>query len=143
MCARQTEQCGHLPSEASCNDSSNPSVIEIGSRGRRLPAPPAVVWDSLVDLHRAGARPWLALLSGEVEPRVLEAEKPHRVVWSSIWSSRPQDVIHFDLTGLRGETMLRFTLLTPDEPPDESKTAHLRKRLSHLLFADLRFSYGQ
>ncbi|WP_245645576.1 hypothetical protein [Pseudonocardia acaciae] len=52
--------------------------------------------------------------------------------------------MHFELTeGQRGETSLRFTLLTPDEAPDQSKTGHLRRRLNQLLFADLRFSYGQ
>ena len=41
------------------------------------------------------------------------------------------------------ETSLTFTLLTPDDPPDQSTTGHLRYRLNHLLFADLRYSYGQ
>ena len=60
-------------------------VIEIGSRARTLPAPPPVVWDSLVEPRRPGTRPWLHLLADEVEPRVLAAEKPGRVVWSSLW----------------------------------------------------------
>lgn len=118
-------------------------VIEIGSRARKLPAPPSVVWESLVEPHRQGTRPWLNLLPDEVEPRVLEAEKPNRIVWSSLWPSRPNDQVHFELTAVGGETSLKFTLLTPDEPPDQSKTGHLRRRLNHLLFADLRFSYGQ
>jgi hypothetical protein len=118
-------------------------VIEIGSRARKLPAPPSVVWESLVEPHRQGARPWLNLLSDEVEPRVLEAEEPNRVVWSSLWPSRPNDQVHFELTAVGGETSLKFTLLTPGEAPDQSKTGHLRRRLNHLLFADLRFSYGQ
>jgi hypothetical protein len=41
------------------------------------------------------------------------------------------------------ETLLRFVLLTPDDPPDQSKTGHLRRRMNQPLFADLRFSYGQ
>lgn len=118
-------------------------VIEIGSRARKLPAPPSVVWESLVDPHRPGTRPWLNLLSDEQEPRVLAAEKPDRVVWSSLWPSRPNDQVDFELAAVGGETSLKFTLLTPDEPPDQSKTGHLRRRLNHLLFADLRFSYGQ
>jgi hypothetical protein len=119
-------------------------VIEIGSRARTLPAPPPVVWDSLVEPHRPGTRPWLHLLADEVEPRVLAAEKPGRAVWSSLWASRPDDRIHFALTASRdGGTLLRFTLVTPGEAPDQSKTGHLRRRLNQLLFADLRFSYGQ
>jgi hypothetical protein len=118
-------------------------MIEIASRTRRLPAPPAVVWESLVEPHRVGARPWLVLLADEIEPRVLEAQNSQRVVWSSLWPSRPQDEVHLELTEVHGETQLRFTLLTPTELPDESNARQLRKRLSHLLFADLRYSYGQ
>ena len=118
-------------------------MIEIGSRARKLPAPPSVVWDSLTEPHRHGARPWLNLLDDEVEPRVLKAERPTRVVWSSLWPSRPDDEVHFELAAVGSETSLRFTLLTPDEAPDESKVGHLRHRLNHLLFADLRYSYGQ
>jgi hypothetical protein len=55
-------------------------MIEIASRTRRLPAPPAVVWESLVEPHRVGARPWLVLLADEIEPRVLEAQNSQRVV---------------------------------------------------------------
>jgi hypothetical protein len=118
-------------------------MIEIGSRTRKLPAPPSVVWDSLFEPHRHGTRPWLTLLDDEVEPTILDAERPNRLVWSSLWPSRPNDEVHFELVAIGSETSLRFTLFTPDEAPDESKTGHLRHRLNHLLFADLRYSYGQ
>jgi hypothetical protein len=119
-------------------------VIEIGSRARTLPAPPSVVWESLAEPRRPGARSWLELLPDEVEPRVLEAARPYRLVWSSLWPSRPDDQVHLELTAVRGEeTSLRFTLLTPAEVPDQSKAGHLRRRLNQLLFADLRYSYGQ
>jgi len=118
-------------------------MIEIGSRARKLPAPQSVVWDSLVQPERKGTRPWLSLAADEVAPRILRAEEPHRVVWSSIWPSRPNDEVHFELAAIGSETSLKLTLLTPDEPPDQSTTGHLRHRLNHLLFADLRYSYGQ
>ncbi|UGT67630.1 hypothetical protein LTT66_31205 [Nocardia gipuzkoensis] len=119
-------------------------MIEIGSRAGTLPAPPRVVWESLAEPRRPGARPWLELLSDEVEPRVLDAERPNRLIWSSLWPSRPDDQVHFELTAVRGgETSLRFILLTPGEAPDPSKAGHLRRRLNQLLFADLRYSYGQ
>jgi hypothetical protein len=119
-------------------------MIEIGSRARTLPAPPPVVWESLTDPRRPGARPWLTLLADEVDPVVLAAEEPGQVVWSSLWPSRPDDQVHFALTASgNGGTSLRFTLFTPNEPPDQGKVGHLRRRLNHLLFADLRFSYGQ
>jgi hypothetical protein len=101
------------------------------------------VWDSLTNPHEPGTRPWLNLLDDEIEPRVLESVRPGKVVWSSLWPSRPNDRIDFELVATGAETSLRFTLLTPDELPDESRTGHLRKRMNHLLFADLRFSYGQ
>jgi hypothetical protein len=118
-------------------------MIELGSKARRLPAPPAIVWESLMNPHLPGARPWLNLLDDEVEPTVLDAEKPIRVVWSSLWPSRPNDRVHLTMTTAGSETLLRFTLLTPDDPPDAGKTGHLRRRINYLLFADLRYSYGQ
>lgn len=114
-------------------------MIEFGSRARTLPAPPPVVWESLV-----APQPWLDLLADEVEPRVVEAEKPGRVVWSSLWADRPDDEVHFELTPSEdGGTLARFTLLSSGEAPDESKTGHIRRRFNQLLFADLRYSYGQ
>jgi hypothetical protein len=90
-----------------------------------------------------GARPWLNLLDDEVEPTVLDAEKPIRVVRSSLWPSRPDDQVRLELTPAGSGTSLRFTLLTPDDRPDASTTGHLRRRVNQLLFADLRLSYGQ
>jgi hypothetical protein len=118
-------------------------VIEIGSGAKRLPAPPRVVFDSLVEPHQPGARPWLNLLSDEVEPRVLEAERPSRIVWSSLWPNRPDDQVHLELATAREDTLVKFTLLTPEDPPDEGVAGHLRYRMSVLLFTDLRYSYGQ
>jgi hypothetical protein len=134
----------HHPAKPFGRSTYTAGVIEIGSRARMLPAPPTVVWESLVEPHRPGGRPWLTLLPDEVEPRVLAAERPDRVVWSSLWPSRPRDQVHFALMAVAGSgTSLRFTLCTPDDVPDQSKTGHLRRRLNQLLFADLRFSYGQ
>lgn len=116
---------------------------EIGSKERRLPAPPSVVWESLVDPHRSGTRPWLGLLAREVEPRTVRAERHTSVVWSSLWSDRPDDQIHFDLVDVGGETSLRFTLLTPKEASDEGASRQLRRRISRLVFGELRYSYGQ
>ncbi|PXX59158.1 hypothetical protein DFR70_11275 [Nocardia tenerifensis] len=119
-------------------------MIEFGSRARRLPAPPFVVWESLTRPRRPGARPWLELLADEVEPRVLASDEPDLVVWSSLWVSRPLDQVRFDLAAVgRGGTLLRFTLLTPVEAPDQSKTGHLRRRVNYLVFGALRLSYGQ
>ncbi|GAA4698179.1 hypothetical protein [Nocardioides conyzicola] len=119
-------------------------MIEIASRSNRLPPPPTIVWGSLTEPHQPGARPWLRLLDDEVEPELVEAEHPVRVVWTSLWPARPRDQVHLDLADGGGmDTRVRFRLLTPDEPPDEITARGLRRRLSELLFADLRYSYGQ
>lgn len=115
----------------------------MASRAKRLPAPPWAVFDSLVDPDQPGARPWLNLLDDEVEPRVLEAERPHRVLWSSIWLRRPDDQVLLELAAADSDTSVKFTLLTPYEAPDDRTIRHLRYRMNVLLYADLRYSYGQ
>lgn len=97
----------------------------------------------MVNPRRPNARPWLNLLPDEVDPQILQADAPDLVVWSSLWPSRPNDQVRFELRLVRNDTALTFRLLTPDDPPDASKLGHLRHRLNHLLFADLRYSYGQ
>jgi len=118
-------------------------VIEYGARTRTLPAPPHVVWEDLVHPKRSGTRAWLDLLDDEVEPVVLEKERPTRVVWSSLWPNRPDDRVEMELSARGADTALHFSLLADGDPPDESKTGHIRKRVNRLLFADLRYSYGQ
>lgn len=92
---------------------------------------------------KTGSRVWLDLLEDEVPPRVVESDAPHRVVWSSLWPSRPGGHVVLELADAGSETALTFTLLADGDMPDESKTGHIRRRINHLLFADLRFSYGQ
>lgn len=124
-------------------DNDGRELVVLGRRARPLPAPPQVVWASLCRPRDPLARPWLALLPDEVDPTVLESHEPDLVVWSSLWPGRPRDVVRLEVAARGNETLLRFTLLTPDEVPDARKLGHLRRRLNHLLFADLRFSYGQ
>ncbi|WP_138759406.1 hypothetical protein [Modestobacter altitudinis] len=116
---------------------------QLGRRERRLPAPPAVVWRSLTEPHQPGARPWLRLLDDEVEPRVRRAGEPGVVVWSSLWPRRPDDVLTFDLRPAGSGAALRWTLTTTGAVPDDSTTGHLRYRVNHLLWSELRSSYGQ
>jgi hypothetical protein len=118
-------------------------MIELGSRTHKLPAPQRIVWEALTNPHKQGTRPWLNLLSDEVEPEILVAEEPTWLVWSSLWPSRPHDQVRLELRSLGAETALTFSLLTPEELPDQSKLGHLRKRLNQVLGADLRLSYGQ
>ena len=71
-------------------------MAEYGRRTRSMPAPPHVIWEDLVALKAEGVRAWVELLPDEVMPTVLHAEKPHLVVWSSLWPSRPDDVVVLD-----------------------------------------------
>ena len=116
---------------------------EIGSRRRNQPAPPSVIFDDLCDPNRQPGRPWLNLLDDETAPLVLESERHGRVVWSSLWVKRPDARVHFDLTAIGGGTELRWTLYVDEPVPDPSLTGHMRKRVSELINANLRFTYGQ
>jgi hypothetical protein len=118
-------------------------VVEIGSRERGQPAPPHVVWQSLAEPRRVGGRPWLELLDDEMEPAVLDATSPDLVVWSSIWLSRPHDLIRFDLRPAGSATALRWTVTTTGPAPDGSKAGHIRRRMNVLINEKLRYSYGQ
>ena len=120
-------------------------MIEVGARRRNQPAPPHVVFEALTSSDPAGGRPWLHLLDDEHPPRVLEAEEPHLVVWSSLWARRPDARVRFDLPREDGGhgTDLRWVLLVEDPVPDASFLGHLRKRLNELVNADLRYSFGQ
>jgi hypothetical protein len=98
----------------------------------------------LTQPHEPGARDWLRLLDDEVEPQVLEAEEPGLVVWSSRWPVRPDDVVRLELSAaVGGGTSLRWTMTTEAEPPDGGFVGYARFRLNHLLWSDLRLSYGQ
>lgn len=116
---------------------------EYGRRKRQLPAPPSVVWEDLVAPRTVGTRAWLNLLPDEVRPTILESEENSRVVWSSLWPTRPKDILVLDLSADYASTVLEFTLLGHGDLPDQSKTGHIRKRVSQILYADLRSSYGQ
>jgi len=116
--------------------------FELGRRTRKLPPPPHVVWESLNSPLRPGARPWLALLPDEVEPKILESVEPTLVVWSSIWPQTPDQVIRFELArNSESGTDLTWVLLAPEEL-DPSAVGHRRFRINYLLWSDLRYSYG-
>ncbi|SBT37387.1 SRPBCC family protein [Micromonospora auratinigra] len=118
-------------------------MIEAGSRARSQPPPPAVVFEALTEPDRDPMRPWLRLLDDEQRPRILRAEHPHLVVWSSLWPKRPDAEIRFELSPDGAGTRLRWTLLVDEPPPDPSLLGHLRKRLNQLVNADLRYTFGQ
>lgn len=111
-------------------------------RRSRLPAPPGIVWDSLVEPHRPRTRPWLVVADDEVEPRVLAAERPVSVLWSSPWPARPDDTVLVELAPHESGTAITYTLRAAGEPPDAATAERQRRRVSVMLLADLRESYG-
>lgn len=120
-------------------------MLEAGSRRKDQPAPPHVLCAALQQPDRDPHRPWLHLQPDEVRPDVLLVEAPHLVVWSSLWTVRPDARIRFDLShaAAHAGTDLRWTLLVADVLPDPLLLAHLRRRLNQLVNADLRATFGQ
>jgi len=118
---------------------------EIGRRKRNQPAPPHAVFEALTQPHRDPSRPWLILEHDEEAPTVLEASPPDYVLWSSLWPSRPDARLRFDLPpDANGQgTDLCWTLEVDDPEPDASKIGHMRKRANQLVNANLRYSFGQ
>lgn len=103
-----------------------------------------MIFEALTELDRDPSRPWLLLLDDEQRPSTLRAEKPHLVVWSSIWVKRPDAAIRFDLVSdRRAGTDLRWTLFLDEPLPDAALLGHLRKRLNQLINANLRYTFGQ
>jgi len=122
-------------------------VRVIGDKTERLPAPPHVVWADLMAPRAEGVRAWLRLLPDEVAPTVLDSREPDLVVWSSLWSRHPEVVVRLEpRPNDRAPygTALRVVLEVPEEAEiSDAAIGHLRKRITYLLSADLRFSYGQ
>jgi hypothetical protein len=119
-------------------------MLEAGSRKRKQPAPPRVIFEALTSPTREQGRSWLHLRDGEQAPRIVEAQEPALVVWSSLWAERPDAVVRFELPPeAAGQgTDLRWTLLVDEPLPDPALLGHLRKRLNELINADLRYSFG-
>ncbi|AJR18441.1 hypothetical protein GUY44_06025 [Pimelobacter simplex] len=59
---------------------------------------------------------------------MLSSVEGRQVLWSSLWPARPDD---------------RIELTVIPDPPGPATVGHLRRRLNELLYADLRYSYGQ
>lgn len=103
-------------------------VEAIASKQRNQPASPAAVFDDLMTPDRQPSRPWLNLLDDEVAQTVLASDQPTFVVWSSLWTRRPDAQVRFDLVPGRGGTDLRWALLIEPPGPDDRLGRALRRR---------------
>jgi hypothetical protein len=118
-------------------------VIEIGRRERNQPAPPHIVFAALSNPDEDPNRPWLELLDDEQRPRVIRAEPPSLLIWSSLWVKRPDATLRFDLLPGQGGTNLCWTLCVDEPAPDDALIGHMRKRVNQLINANLRYRFGQ
>jgi len=118
-------------------------MLEVGARATTQPAPPRVLFEALDQPHRDPSRPWLELLDDEVEPVVVEASAPHLLVWSSLWTARPDARVRLELTAAGAGSRLRWVLLVDEPEPEAPLLGHLRQRLNQLINANLRYSLGQ
>jgi hypothetical protein len=115
----------------------------LGRRRSTQPAPPPVIFEALTQPRRPGARPWLFLRADEREPRVLAADRPHHVLWSSLWPDRADDTIRFGIQSDGGSgSSLEWELLSDGPEPATEVLGHRRYRLNELINRDLRLSFG-
>jgi hypothetical protein len=120
-------------------------VMEAGKRQRNQPAPPHAVFEALTEPNRDPQRKWLVLLDDETDPAVVESREPDCVVWSSLWTKRPDARLRFDLpSDSTGHgTDLCWTLMVEEPMPDDPLLGHMRKRVNELINGNLRYTFGQ
>jgi hypothetical protein len=118
-------------------------MLEAVSRKRNQPAPPSVMFEALTEPNRDPSRPWLLLTEEEVVPGIVEIDKPHLVVWSTLWTKYPEAQIRFDLPAGGGGTDLRWTLLVSEPLPPADEIRLMRRRVNELINNNLRQTFDQ
>jgi len=91
-----------------------------GDRVHRFAAPAWVIFDALT----VGQDEWVVLAPGETAPKVIESERPRRVVWSSLWPVGPDDTVEFRLSRYGAGTEVRFVCQAPRRPTREGSGLH-------------------
>ncbi len=115
-----------------CVDSQAEQVV-LADREKRYPVSPSRMFEVLVDERDC----WVHLRQGEVAPRVLGQDRPHRMTWSSLWPVSPRDRIDFYLRAAGDGSAVRF-VWTSDQPPDDRGVGLVRQHLNEMLGGDLR-----
>jgi hypothetical protein len=115
-------------------------MIELARRKKTQGPPPRVVFEALTQPHREPTREWLLLAPDEVEPRVIDAHEPDRVVWSTLWPAYPAAEVEFEIAPEeRGSgTVLTWILSSELPAPDDETVTRLRHRLNEIINRDLR-----
>ena len=120
-------------------------LVEVISKKRNQPAPPHVLFEALTHPNQDPSRPWLVLPEGEPMPIALETREPDLVVWTTLWSDRPEAVIRFDLP--RDDsgygTDLKWTLVLGEPIPERPRLIEMRKRINLLINGKLRHTFDQ
>jgi uncharacterized protein YndB with AHSA1/START domain len=107
--------------------------IVLAERVHKLAPPPWRVFEALTnEIDR-----WLVLRPREVTPEVVEAVRPSRVVWGSLWPVSPDDRVEFSIEANRSGSALRFCWSTTS-PPDERAVGLVRHRLNEAIGGQLR-----
>jgi hypothetical protein len=100
-------------------------LVPLVHRRKTQAPPPWVIWEALRDPLRSEDRPWFDARPGERPPVVLAETKPQTVVWSSIWTDRPELTIEFLIEPAGSGSCVTWTLLGPEGELDE---AEIRQR---------------
>ena len=130
---------GHVGADPERRDDRGVKVL--AEREKSQPPPPSIIWETLTDPYRPSARQWLVIADDEVQPSVVEAERPSLVVWSSLWPDRPNDVIRFTIKGDADGSSLKWSLESPDDPPDDARVRQLRHRINYLINGEMRDAF--
>jgi hypothetical protein len=85
-------------------------IHRAGSAAKSQAPPDWVVYEALCDPFPK-YRQWFDLQADEVAPTILEHDRPHRVVWTSIWAGRPELRIEFEIDGGASGCNVTWTLL--------------------------------
>jgi hypothetical protein len=105
--------------------------IELARRAKSQAPPDWVVYEALCDPFPK-YRQWFDLQTDEVAPTILEHDRPHRVVWTSIWAGRPELRIEFEIDGGGSGCNVTWTLLGP-VTLDPADVKSMRYRLNQLI----------